>query len=175
MIYLILFSIAFIVLYFSGNKSVHNEIIIYEDPEKVWEVLTETDIYKEWNPVMELLEGNLIEGNKVKYRFTQDEENIIDISTRVKKIIPNKLLNQVGGIPFVIKFDHTYVLEKKEQGTKLTIHEDYNGVYVNFWNPKPVELAYKRLNESIKKRLENNIKKEKEKLDEKSNNRYRSK
>lgn len=105
MIYLILFSIAFIVLYFSGNKSVHNEIIIYEDPEKVWEVLTETDIYKEWNPVMELLEGNLIEGNKVKYRFTQDEENIIDISTRVKKIIPNKLLNQVGGIPFVIKFD----------------------------------------------------------------------
>jgi hypothetical protein len=45
---------------------------------------------------------------------------------------------------------------------------------VNFWNPHPVELAYKRLNESIKKRTENNIRQENEKLDEQSNSRYRS-
>ena len=120
----------------------------------MWGVLTDTDKYKEWNPVMELLEGKIKEGNRVKYRFTQDENNVSEIPSNVKKIIPNKLLNQGGGLSLVITFDHKYILEKKGEGTLLTIHEDYKGIYVNFWNPKPVELAYQRLNEAIKKRAE---------------------
>lgn len=147
-----------IVLFFLGNKSVHHEILINASPEKVWEVLTDTDKYKEWNPVMELLEGNIKEGKQVKYRFTQDEKNISEIPSKVKKIIPNKLLNQGGGLTLVITFDHKYILEKKGDRTLLMIHEDYKGIYVNFWNPKPVELAYQRLNEAIKKRIENNTK-----------------
>ena len=154
MIYLIIILLAIVVLYFTGSKSVHNEIIIGESPEKVWKVLTDTDKYKEWNPVMELLEGKMEVGNQVKYRFTQDEKNVSKISSKVKKIIPNKLLNQGGGLPFVITFDHKYILEQKGEGTQLIIHEDYKGIYVNFWNPKPVELAYTRLNEAIKERAE---------------------
>ena len=154
MIYLIIFLLVLFVMYFMGNKSVHHEIVINRSPEKVWEVLIDTDRYKEWNPVMELLEGKIKEGNEVKYRFTQDEKNASEIPSKVKKIIPNKLLNQGGGVPFVITFDHKYILEKKDEGTQLTIHEDYKGIYVIFWNPKPVELAYKRLNEAIKKRTE---------------------
>lgn len=154
MIYLIIFLIALVVMYFMGNKSVHHEIVINNTPEKVWEVLNDTDKYKEWNPVMELLEGKIEKGNQVKYRFTQDEKNVSEIPSKVKKIIPNKLLNQGGGLPFVITFDHKYILEQKGEGTQLTIHEDYKGIYVNFWNPKPVELAYRRLNEAIKERAE---------------------
>lgn len=155
MIYIIIIILlAIIVLYFTGSKSVHHEVIIAESPEKVWQVLTDTDKYKEWNPVMELLEGKIEEGNQVKYRFTQDDKNVSDIPSKVRKIIPNKLLNQGGGLPFVITFDHKYILEPKGGETQLTIHEDYKGIYVNFWNPKPVELAYKRLNEAIKERAE---------------------
>ncbi len=154
MIYIIIILLAIVVMYFMGNKSVHHEIVINKSPEKVWEVLTDTDRYKEWNPVMELLEGKIKEGKQVKYRFTQDENNVSEIPSKVKKIIPNKLLNQGGGLPFVITFDHKYILEQKGEGTQLTIHEDYKGIYVNFWNPKPVELAYQKLNESIKKRAE---------------------
>lgn len=156
MIYLIIFLLALVVLYFTGNKSVNHEIVISKSPEKVWQVLTDTDKYKEWNPVMELLEGKIIEGNRVKYRFTQDENNVSDIPSKVKKIIPNKLLNQGGGLPIVISFDHKYILENKGEGTKLTIHEVYRGIYVNFWNPKPVESAYQRLNKAIKTRAEKN-------------------
>ena len=154
MIYLIIFILVLVVLYVLGSKSVHHEILIDSSPEKVWEVLADTDHYKDWNPVMELLEGELTEGNKVKYRFRQDEKNVSEIPSKVKKIIPNKLLNQGGGLPFVITFDHKYILEEKGKVTQLTIHEDYKGIYVNFWNPKPVALAYKRLNEAIKKRVE---------------------
>ena len=154
MIYIIIILLAIVVLYFTGSKSVHHEINIAASPEKVWKILTDSDKYDEWNPTMELLEGKIEEGNQVKYRFTQDEKNVSEIPSKVKKIIPNKLLNQGGGLPFVITFDHKYILEQKGEGTQLTIHEDYKGIYVNFWNPRPVELAYKRLNEAIKNRAE---------------------
>ena len=143
-----------VILIITGRKSVHNEILIDAKPENVWKVLIDTDKYPEWNPVMQLLEGEIKEGNKVKYQFTQDAENESEIPSNVKKVVPNKLLNQGGGMPLILTFDHTYILEPNDEQTKVTIHEDYRGIGVNFWNPKPVEQAYKRLNEALKTRVE---------------------
>lgn len=143
-----------VILYITGHKSVHQEIIINASPEEVWDVLTDTENYKDWNPVMELIEGSLEEGSLVKYRFTQDEQNVMEIPSSVKKVVPNELLNQGGGMPVFLTFNHKYILEKVSEGTKVTIHEDYAGFYVNFWNPEPVEAAYGRLNEALKQRVE---------------------
>ena len=143
-----------IILIIAGRKSVHNEITINASPEKVWSVLINTDDYDNWNPVMKLLEGEVKEGNKVKYQFTQEEGKVSEIPSTVKKVVPNKLLNQGGGLPLVLTFDHKYVLEPSRHGTKLIIHEDYRGVGVNFWNPKPVEQAYARLNKALKDKVE---------------------
>ncbi|MBX2874514.1 MAG: SRPBCC domain-containing protein [Saprospiraceae bacterium] len=142
------------ILYLLGRKSVHHEIIIQVSPEQVWTVLLDTDSYDAWNPVMKVLEGKVAEGNKVKYRFTQDAENSSEIPSKVKKIIPNQLLNQGGGMPIVLTFDHQYRLEPVEEGTRLIIHEDYRGIWVNFWNPAPVQAAYEKLCEATKIRAE---------------------
>lgn len=146
--------VVFLILYFLGKKSVHHEISINASPQKVWEVLTNMNDYDEWNPTMKLVNGEVKVGNKVTYQFTQDENNISEIPATVKKIIPNKLLNQSGGIPLVLTYNHQYILEPENSGTKVTIHEDYNGIGVNFWNPKPVQLAYERLNKALKERAE---------------------
>ena len=155
MIYLIAgLLILLIVLVFTGNKSVHSEITINASTEKVWGVITDMKQYPEWNPVMELLNGEVKEGNKVLYRFTQDETTSSEIGATVLKVIPNKLLNQKGGIPLVLTFDHQYLLERSGVSTKVIIHEKYTGIGVNFWNPKAVEEAYQRLNEALKRRTE---------------------
>jgi hypothetical protein len=143
-----------VVLVLTGRKSVHHEIIINSSPENVWKVLVAMDKYPEWNPVMELLEGEIKEGNQVKYKFTQDENSVSEIGATVKQVIPDSLLNQKGGIPLVLTFNHKYLLESEDNATKLTIHEDYGGIAVNFWNPAPVEKAYARLNEAIKEKVE---------------------
>lgn len=142
------------ILYLTGRKSVHHEIVIQASPEKVWAVITNTDQYPDWNPVMQLLEGSVKEGNKVKYQFTQAADNSYNIDSTVKKVRPNTLLNQGGGTPGVLTFDHKYILEPHAEGTRLSIHEDYAGIGVNFWNPVPVEAAYIRLNEAIKRESE---------------------
>ena len=151
---LVVFIAILIILYFTGKKSVHHEIFINAKPEKVWAILTNTKDYDTWNPVMKLLDGEIKEGNKVKYQFTQDENTISQIPSKVKKIVPKELLNQAGGMPMILTFDHRYILEPSGNGTKLIIHEDYRGIGVNFWNPQPVEEAYKRLNHAIKQKVE---------------------
>lgn len=146
--------ILLIVLYLTGRKSVHHEIVIKAAPQKVCSVISNTDEYPDWNPVMQLLEGSVKEGNIVKYQFTQAKDNSYNIDSKVKKLTPNKILNQGGGMPGVLTFDHKYILEPHAEGTLLTIHEDYRGIGVNFWDPKPVEQAYAKLNVAIKKRAE---------------------
>ena len=143
-----------LILYMIGNKSVHNEIIIDASPEEVWAILSDTDNYDSWNPVMKLVKGELREGSKVTYQFTQDEQSVSEITATVQQIIPYKLLNQSGGIPIVLTYNHKYILEPHDNGTKVIIHEDYRGIYVNFWNPQPVEEAYGRLNNALKEKVE---------------------
>ena len=146
--------VVLIILVFTGNKSVHHEITINAAPEKVWNTLTDMNDYPKWNPTMELLEGTVQEGSKVKYKFTQNESTVSEIGATVIQVTPNKLLNQKGGIPFVLTFNHRYTLEPVGNSTKLTIHEDYKGIGVNYWNPQPVEEAYKLLNLALKERVE---------------------
>ena len=67
-----------------GKKSVHSKISINATPNQVWDVITNTAQYNEWNSVMLLLEGS-IKKNLVKYRFTQEEGKQYDIPGRIEK------------------------------------------------------------------------------------------
>ena len=148
--------VVIIILIFTGKKSVHHEITIEAPSQKVWETLINMSEYPNWNPVMKLIDGEVKEGCKVKYQFIQDADNISEIPASVIQIVPKELLNQKGGLPLILTFNHKYILESSGNSTRVTIHEDYRGIGVNFWNPKPVEEAYARLNFALKKRLEEN-------------------
>ena len=107
-----------------------------------------------WNPVMQLQHGELEEGRKVTYLFTQDEETSYEINTKVIEITKDSLLRQQGGVPMIITFNHKYILQEKDNGTLLIIHEDYSGIYTHFWNTAAVNDAYARLGNAIKKHVE---------------------
>ncbi len=136
-----------------GAKSVHTEIDIPTSPDKVWQVLVDVESYPEWNPVFTVLEGKLGEGEKITYQVQESEEKSAKIAAKVKSYIPQMLLNQTGGYWGILTFDHTYQLEPTENGTRVIIHEDYTGVWVNFWDPSSVEEQYKKLAVSLKNRV----------------------
>lgn len=146
--------LAIVVLGWAGNKHVHSETTINADDEVVWSVISNTDLYSEWNPVMELLEGQIKPDNKVKYRFTQSDDKSYEITSKVVEVISERLLNQKGGIPLVLTFDHKYTISPNGSTCILKIHEDYRGIGVYFWNPEPVGLAYDKLAKAIKDRAE---------------------
>ncbi len=111
-------------------------------------------IRPQWNSVINSVEGILKEGERVKFMFHQEEGKSYPISAKVRKVETNSLLNQFGGYTGIITYNHTYTLNESDTNTKVIIHEKYNGLMVPFWNLKPVQKAYDRLNKDIKKRVE---------------------
>lgn len=145
-----------VVLFIIGNKSVHHEITVEAPPAKVWQVITDTQAYAEWNPVMLSVDKAPTVGAKVTYKYQQEPGKIYDIPATVKAMVEEKLLNQAGGMPGILTYNHRYELVTLNNGasTKLIIHEDYRGIGVPFWNPEAVGASYGRLNEAIKARTE---------------------
>ena len=134
-------------------NSVHTEIVIPADAEIIWAVLTDASGYKEWNPVLVPVEGDLQEGQKLKYQMTQPDGKQSEVMARVKTMVELKELNQSGGTPGILTFDHKWLLESVNEGTRVTQHEEYRGVGVIFWDASWVEPAYRNVNEALRNRV----------------------
>ena len=110
--------------------------------------------YHEWNTVLTPIQGSIKEGEKLKYEMTNQNKEKSIINIKVKKIVKHKELNQVGGMPGILTFNHKYFLEKEDEGTRLIQHEIDRGIGMLFWNSTWIEPAYQKRARTSKKRLE---------------------
>ncbi len=145
-----------LILYLVGKKSVTTEISINASKERVWQLLANVDYINEWNKVLIPAKGNLQEGNTILYEFFQQEGGApAEMEAKVVSMISMELINQKGGMTGILTFDHKYLISEENGITNVKIHEVYRGIMVPFWNPAPVEKAYKRLLQQLKTRAEN--------------------
>lgn len=137
-----------------AHKSVHSELVHPSRPEEIWTVLMDTDQYEKWNEVLIPIEGRLEKGEEVTYRMISAGGKESIVKARVAALEEARLLNQKGGFPGVLTFDHKYILEPVDDGTKVTIHEDYRGIGVLFWDPTWFGNAYEKANHALRERAE---------------------
>ena len=145
--------LAFVTLAVTGRKSVKAELFVAATPEEVWRVIIDGSDYQSWNPLLVPLEGDIALGNKVTYEMTDNKGNKSNISARVKAFETNRYLNQFGGIPGIITFNHEYKLEPLDGGTRIIQQEEYRGLYVWFWDPEWLNGAYADVNEAISRKI----------------------
>ena len=139
-----------------GHHEVYTETIIAADPEEVWAVITDASNYKNWNPVITNATGTYAEGATIINTVVEEGKKPTTIKSKVVKFEPPYHLNQFGGYRGIITFDHHYILEKVDAGTKVIQKEEYTGFYVNFWDSAWVEPAYQRVNEALKREVTKN-------------------
>ena len=137
----------------SINRSVHTEITIPARPDEVWAVLMDAPAYKEWNPVQIEVKGSYAVGQTMELHIRENEEKSYWIDSEIKELVPNEKLNQGGGMPWILTFDHTYLLEPVDGGTKVVQKEDYHGLWLPFWNSDWIEPAYSKANEALRDRV----------------------
>ena len=132
------------------NKVFHVEIFIPAPQETIWAVLMNTSDYPEWNPVFTKVEGTYAVGNETK-NFVRDPSGaILEMSAEITALIPGEELRQKGGMPGALTFDHRWLLEPVEGGTKVTQHEIDRGIGLWFWDSSWIEPAYSKVNEALK-------------------------
>lgn len=149
--WIIIFAIVLIVilLAFLSEKSVKTEITVPSNASSIWSVLMNTAQYKEWNPVLVPLSGQLAEGNTIRYQWNQANGEPIEIDSKVIELIENKLLHQRGGTPGVLTFDHRYELFEDGSKTKIVQSEVYRGIGVLFWDASQMEPQYSNVNKAL--------------------------
>ena len=117
-----------------SNKTYRVERTISATPEEIWAVLMDTAAYGEWNPVFIKVEGSYAAGDTVLNTFKDPSGKLFDVTNKVEALEPNRLLRQKGGFTGVLTFDHQWLLEPVEGGTKVTQYEIDRGIYVWFWD-----------------------------------------
>lgn len=134
--------VAFATLGLSGCKSVHAELFVPAPSADIWSVLMDGEHYGEWNPVLVEVEGDFSEGATMTYQMVGEDGTATEVDAEVLMLEPEVELNQFGGIRGILTFDHHWILEPVDGGTRVTQHEDYAGVGVLFWDPSWFEGAY---------------------------------
>ncbi|MEX0319922.1 MAG: SRPBCC family protein [Ruegeria sp.] len=135
------------------RKTFHVETFIPATPQQIWAVLAETEAYPDWNPVFVEVEGQYAQGRKVRYKLRDPSGKILEMTAAVKTLTPNRELRQKGGILGFLTFDHQWLLEPVEGGTRVTQHEVDRGIYLWFWDSKWIEPAYLSVNKALEMRL----------------------
>ncbi|MEX0347458.1 MAG: SRPBCC family protein [Rhizobiaceae bacterium] len=145
--------VAAVVLTFTGKKTFHVEITIPAPPEAVWAVLTDAEGYAQWNPVFVNVEGEFKPGSTVRTTVKEPGKPDVVLSSEITKFVPAKELNQYGGIPGFITFDHLWRLEPVEGGTRAVLDEVDRGFYAWFWSSDWVEPSYREMSEALRDRV----------------------
>lgn len=104
---------------FSRTTSVG--ITISAEPATVWALLTDAGNFPNWNSTVTSLEGQIIEGEKIRLVSTLAPERTFKL--RVKEMVPNEKM--VWGDAMGKR---TYMLQQSAEGTRFTMTEKIGGL-----------------------------------------------
>jgi hypothetical protein len=138
----------------AGCKTVETDILIAARPATIWAILSDAAGYERWNPVHVRVDGEFREGAKVRIHLKEPDGKISQFDATVRRLDPESLLNQGGGIPGLFTFNHTFRLEPADGGTRVTQREEFRGVGVIFFGTDWVKTSYQQVNEALKREAE---------------------
>ncbi len=136
------------------RKSAHAELMFQQPAEEVWAALMDTSVQSDWNPIFDSVEGVYGVGATMQYGMVTSDGSVVPVEARVIEMVPNKLLNQFGGYPGILTFDHQWILEATPEGTRVVQHEEYRGVGVLFVDVSYVPGLYQQGLVALRSRLD---------------------
>lgn len=135
------------------KKTFHVETVIPASPAAVWAVLTDTESYPDWNPVFVAVQGEYRLGATVKNSVRFPDGTTVDMSAKIKGFEEGRELRQYGGTWGLMTFDHQWLLEPVEGGTRVIQHEVDRGLILWTWNSDWIEPAYQSVLDALEKRV----------------------
>lgn len=113
------------------GPSIRTQIEIAASPTDVWNELADSDAYKDWNPFVTRLAGDLTVGNSLAITVQPNGRTPMDFTPVVMTADSGKELRWIGRLGFKGIFDgeHYFILEETDHGTTILHHgETFKGI-----------------------------------------------
>lgn len=141
------------------HHELHSEIDIDATPEVVWQVLTDLDAYREWNPFITSSDGNAGVGERLVNRMEPPGGMAITLKPHVTVVEDQKAFEWLGKVGFWGLFDgrHRFDLEATPTGTRFVQSEDLDGVLVRLLRHSvdtSTKAGFEAMNLALKARAE---------------------
>jgi hypothetical protein len=136
-----------------------HEIEIDASPAEVWDVLTATGVYAEWNPFIRRLGGELREGARLEVQIAPPGGRTMTFKPTVLAAEPGRELRWLGRVllPGLFDGEHSFRIEPLEGGRSRFIQsERFSGILVRLLSgalPK-TQLGFEQMNAALKARAE---------------------
>ena len=135
------------------SKTFEAKITIAAPPEKVWAVLMDTKSYSEWNPTFVAVSPPYALGVKISSRVMKPDGAFIDMRPTVTALVANRELRQSGGLPGILTYNHSWLLQPVAGGTLVRQIDVDRGGFLWFWDTSWIEPAYQRANAALAARV----------------------
>lgn len=139
-------------------RTVHTKIVLDTEQKNAWNVLVDFNRYKEWNPFIKSIEGELIVGNRLDVVLKQNSSNDFKISPTLTNVVDGENFSWRGhlGVPYIFTGEHSFSLDYNENKELVLTHsERFQGLLVwpMFSIINSTQDSFKSMNEALKKRL----------------------
>ncbi len=143
------------IVYLTGCQHTFTQLEIDAPPTTVWEIVSETSSYGEWNPYHQSVAGQLEVGQTLEIEIHKPNGNQLTIHPHVMKLEPNRELVWGGGITGIFKGEHSFRIKPVADNKCQLIQEEwFRGLVVPFAELGSIEEGYNAVNQAIKKRAE---------------------
>ena len=138
---------------------IRTELEIAAPIAEVWRTLTDFADYREWNPFITEISGELREGATVEVLLSLPEGRDLRIRPRLLRCAENEELRWRGHLLFPGLFDGEHffrVQEVNPNRTRFIQGENFTGIFVRF-SGRTIERAargFVYMNEALRKRVE---------------------
>lgn len=143
-------------LAFAPKRELVTQIDIDAAPAQVWDVLSDTSSYPQWNPFLVSMKGELLEGKKLRNRMRTTAGSEISFSPTVLRVENNRELRWLGRMvmPRIFDGEHYFILEDRGGFTRLIHGERFRGILLWFMDVQQFKSNFEELNEALKRRVE---------------------
>ena len=134
--------------------SIRTETLVAAPPAAVWQVLTEFEAPREWDPFIGAIDGQARVGDRLRVRFRRG----MTFRPTVTEVRPGRLLEWLGRlfIPGLFTGRHRFELVPEGDGTRLVHSERFTGLLVPVFRRMlaETEREFGAFNAALKARVE---------------------
>jgi hypothetical protein len=137
----------------------HTQIDIRASAVRVWAVLTAFASYPEWNPFIRSIDGEPVEGARLRVRIEPPGSRAMVFRPNVLRVVPSEELRWRGRllVPGVFDGEHSFHIEPTGVGVRFVQSEWFSGLLVPLFR-KSLDGATRRgfdeMNRALKERAE---------------------